>query len=279
VKVVSLKLEIGNKVDYIREETSNDNQLLWINEGFENRDFRRFIEEIEIQKDGEKIYDVRNALIHFQADDIPGINEDIIIKKFNLTRRYDKLRFCFLDSKAVRSLKLALALEEVGLRTPKPIALLERRGRFNKIIYSYFITEYIDYDYNLLDILKDDNHPLRNKVKDWLPQIAKDIKGMHDAGIVHNDLHAGNILVKDIDKSPKFYYIDLNRGRIKNNLDIKSRMKDLARFKLTEDEQRIFMKYYAPQEYQRILSLMIKHRDKRKKFLYWKRQIKQLFKK
>lgn len=277
--MVSLKLEIGNKVDYIREETSNDNQLLWINEGFENRDFRRFIEEIEIQKDGEKIYDVRNALIHFQADDIPGINEDIIIKKFNLTRRYDKLRFCFLDSKAVRSLKLALALEEVGLRTPKPIALLERRGRFNKIIYSYFITEYIDYDYNLLDILKDDNHPLRNKVKDWLPQIAKDIKGMHDAGIVHNDLHAGNILVKDIDKSPKFYYIDLNRGRIKNNLDIKSRMKDLARFKLTEDEQRIFMKYYAPQEYQRILSLMIKHRDKRKKFLYWKRQIKQLFKK
>ncbi|PRX35695.1 lipopolysaccharide kinase (Kdo/WaaP) family protein [Orenia metallireducens] len=276
---MSLKLEIGNKVDYIREETSNDNQLLWINEGFENRDFRRFIEEIEIQKDGEKIYDVRNALIHFQADDIPGINEDIIIKKFNLTRRYDKLRFCFLDSKAVRSLKLALALEEVGLRTPKPIALLERRGRFNKIIYSYFITEYIDYDYNLLDILKDDNHPLRNKVKDWLPQIAKDIKGMHDAGIVHNDLHAGNILVKDIDKSPKFYYIDLNRGRIKNNLDIKSRMKDLARFKLTEDEQRIFMKYYAPQEYQRILSLMIKHRDKRKKFLYWKRQIKQLFKK
>jgi tRNA A-37 threonylcarbamoyl transferase component Bud32 len=276
---MSLKLEIGNKVDYIQRETGNNNQLLWMNEGFKNPEFKKFIEEIESRKGGEKVYDVRNVLIHFETDNIPGINEDIIIKKFNLTRKYDKLRFCFLDSKAVRSLKLALALEEIGLRTPKPIALLEKRGRFNKIISSYFITEYIDYDYNLLDILKDDKHPLRSRVKEWLPQIAKDIKKMHDAGIVHNDLHAGNILVEDIDNKPRFYYIDLNRGRIKKRLTMKARMKDLARFKLKRDEQEILIKGYDLDNYEKLVELMVRLRENRKKFLKWKRNIKGLIRK
>ncbi|OCL25584.1 serine/threonine protein kinase [Orenia metallireducens] len=276
---MSLKLEIGNKVDYIQRETGNNNQLLWMNEGFKNPEFKKFIEEIESRKGGEKVYDVRNVLIHFETDNIPGINEDIIIKKFNLTRKYDKLRFCFLDSKAVRSLKLALALEEIGLRTPKPIALLEKRGRFNKIISSYFITEYIDYDYNLLNILKDDKHPLRSRVKEWLPQIAKDIKKMHDAGIVHNDLHAGNILVEDIDNKPRFYYIDLNRGRIKKRLTMKARMKDLARFKLKRDEQEILIKGYDLDNYEKLVELIVRLRENRKKFLKWKRNIKGLIRK
>ncbi|WP_018248123.1 lipopolysaccharide kinase InaA family protein [Orenia marismortui] len=275
---MSLKLEIGTKINYIKEEAKQNNQVLWINEDVKNREFEEFIKNIENQEAGEKVYDIRNALIHFEADDIPGVNEDIIIKKFNLTRRYDKLRFCFLDSKAVRSLKLALALENIGLRTPKPIALLEQRGKFNQIVYSYFITEYIDYDYNLLDILKDYDHPLRSKAQEWLPQIARDIKKMHDAGIVHNDLHAGNILVGDIDNNPKFYYIDLNRGRIKKSLKLKTRMQDLARFKLKRDEQEIFIKSYDPNSYNELLELMAKLRDRRERFLKFKRRLKSFIK-
>ncbi|TDX59240.1 lipopolysaccharide kinase InaA family protein [Orenia marismortui] len=275
---MSLKLEIGTKINYIKEEAKQNNQVLWINEDVKNREFEEFIKNIENQEAGEKVYDIRNALIHFEADDIPGVNEDIIIKKFNLTRRYDKLRFCFLDSKAVRSLKLALALENIGLRTPKPIALLEQRGKFNQIVYSYFITEYIDYDYNLLDILKDYDHPLRSKAQEWLPQIARDIKKMHDAGIVHNDLHAGNILVGDIDNNPKFYYIDLNRGRIKKSLKLKTRMQDLARFKLKRDEQEIFIKSYDPNRYNELLELMAKLRDRRERFLKFKRRLKSFIK-
>ena len=81
---------------------------------------------------------------------------------------------------------------------------------------------------NLLDIITDDSHPLRRRVIEFLPYIARDAKKLHDTGIVHNDLHAGNILLKDIDTNPAFYYIDLNRARKRRKLTCQQRMRDLA---------------------------------------------------
>ncbi|MGM0502956.1 MAG: lipopolysaccharide kinase InaA family protein, partial [Bacillota bacterium] len=128
--------------------------------------------------------------------------------------------------------------------------------------------------YNLLNIVADDNHPRRDQVKELLPGIAEDVRKMHERGIIHNDLHAGNILIKDIDNDPEFYYIDLNRGRIKNKLSTKQQLKDLARFNLTHEEQEIFMKHYAPEQYQRLLDKMRKQREKRRQFLNWKRSLR-----
>ncbi|SJZ46812.1 lipopolysaccharide kinase InaA family protein [Selenihalanaerobacter shriftii] len=260
-------------------EKKSDGRLLWLAKGW-NNNFKEFISGFdEENKRGDTIYDKRNSLIHININQELGIKEDIVIKEFKLTRKYDKLRFCFLNSKAIRSLDIALALEKINVNTPKPIAVIEKRGKFNKIIYSYFVTEYIDYDYNLLDIVKDDNHPLRGEVINFLPQIAQDVRKMHEAGIVHNDLHAGNVLVDNIDENPKFYYIDLNRGRIKEKLSTKIKLKDLARFKLWPKEWEIFMKNYAPENHQDLLDLMIKQREKRKRFLNFRRKLKGIFRK
>ncbi|AGB42270.1 Mn2+-dependent serine/threonine protein kinase [Halobacteroides halobius DSM 5150] len=261
------------------EEKSSSDKLIWLTQEWATDNFREFISYRDELETGKIIDDNRNLLVHISADIKPNLKEDIMVKKFNLVRKYDKLRFCFLNSKAVRSLRLALALQELGLNTPQPLAVIEERGKFNQLIYSYFITEYIDYDYNLLDIVKDYDHPQREKVKGYLPLIADDIRQMHDAGIVHNDLHAGNILVKEREDKPEFYYIDLNRGRIKDELSIKARMKDLARFKLTEEEQEVFLKNYDPQNYKKLLKLMIAQREKRKKFKEWKRKVRIIFKK
>lgn len=128
-----------------------------------------------------------------------------------------------LPSKAERSLNLARALEKIGLQTPAPLAVIEKRGKTNQLIFSYYITDYVDYDFNLLDIAKNFEHPERYKVKELMPKLGQEIKKMHQAKIVHNDLHAGNILVKDFEIKPKLYYIDLNRGRIKENLSQKEK--------------------------------------------------------
>jgi tRNA A-37 threonylcarbamoyl transferase component Bud32 len=260
-------------------KADSDGKLLWIAKDWDDNNFRKFIDEFIEEGVGRTIYDKRNSLIHIESNEKRGIKEDIVSKEFKLTRKYDKLRFCFLNSKAVRSLNIALALEEINVKTPKPVAVIEKRGKFNKIIYSYFITEYIDYDYNLLDIVKDDDHPLRGEVINFLPQIAQDVKKMHDRGIVHNDLHAGNILVNSIDETPEFYYIDLNRGRVREKLSTKVKLKDLARFKLKQDEWQMFMKNYAPKRHQDLLDLMIKQRERRKRFLKFRRKLKGIFKK
>lgn len=272
-----LKEKIEERIN--KQQEIKENRLTWLTENWNNENFKSFLGDFNVDfAKGEIIDDGRNELIKINKFS----KNNLMVKKFNLTRTYDKLRFCILDSKAVRSLRIALALDEIDVKTPKPIAIVEERGKFNKILYSYYITEYIDFDYNLLNIVADDDHSRRKQVKDLLPAIARDVRKMHDAGIVHNDLHAGNILVKDIDRQPEFYYIDLNRGRIKENLSIKQRINDLARFKLTKKEQEIFMEEYAPKRWDKLLELMIKQRKKRKKFLHFKRsirgKIKSLFK-
>lgn len=148
-------------------------------------------------------------------------------------------------------MEIALQLKKAGVKTPEPLMAIEVRGDFNKLSNSYFITSYLNYDYNLLDIITDDSHPLRRRVIEFLPYIARDAKKLHDTGIVHNDLHAGNILLKDIDTNPAFYYIDLNRARKKRKLSCQQRMRDLARFELKEEELKTLIKNYEPDNFKK----------------------------
>ena len=191
------------------------------------------------------LHDIRNKIQLICSDNFDFINQDIVVKHFCLGRKYDQLRFRFLNSKAFRSINMAIKMKEVGINTPEPLMAVEFRGKLNKLVRSFYISAYVDYDYNLLTIIRDNSHPLRNKIIEFLPQIAKDIRKMHDTGIIHNDMHAGNILLKNIEKEPDFYYIDLNRAREKKGLSLKVRMKDLARFDLTEKEMKVFLKNYA----------------------------------
>lgn len=253
-------------------------KILWIADDWNNEQLKNFIEKIDSQwEDGEVIHNSRNTLAIFRVKEANGLKKDIVIKKFNLKRKFDQVRFTFLNSKAVRSLIIAIALEEIGIKTPQPVAVFEERTKYNKIIYSYYLTEYIPYDYSLLDIIKKENHPYKDKFLEFLPFIAGDIRKMHDAGIIHRDLHAGNILIGNIDNKPEFYYIDLNRARIKGKLDSKKRLKDLARFEFSPKEQEIFLQYYAPESHRELLNLLIQMRRQREKVRKFKRKVKMLF--
>ena len=224
----------------------------------------------EIQK-GKEIYNVRNQITKVSD---PILNKDIVIKNFKLERTYDQLRFRLLPSKAERSLKLARALKRCGLKTPAPLAVIEKRGKTNELIFSYYVTDYVDYDFNMLDIAKDFEHPERDKIKELMPQLGKEVKRMHKANIVHNDLHAGNILVKDFETKPKLYYIDLNRGRIKDNLSEKDKINDLKRLKFTDQEKKIFFKNYAPDRWEYYKEKVSQARQKRRRFVKAKNKIR-----
>lgn len=219
--------EVVQNLDYIKKKDETGKKLYWIRKEWESDKFRSFLDNIDANLNkGSKVYDKRNLLVRLKKNETLGIKKDIAIKKFKLIRRYDKIRFLFINSKAIRSLKIALALENAGVKTPKAIAVVEKRGSFNQIIYSYYITEYIDYDYSLTDIEKNkDNHSFEN-MEEFLPNLAKDLARMHNFGIIHKDLHLGNILVKKSDASFDFYYIDINCARIKKSLNKKQKIKD-----------------------------------------------------
>lgn len=253
---------------------SANNKKIWINEEWNNEQFRKMIvNPTELIDSGKDIYNKRNLLVHLLREKYSFLRRDIVIKKFALKRTYDKLRFCILSSKGVRSLRIALALKEAELNTPEPGALVERRGTANRLIYSCFITEYIPYQYIVADLLRDNSFSMKDKISFFLPFLAQDIRKMHDYGIIHNDLHSGNILISDLDK-PVFYYIDLNRARIKGKLSIKQRMKDLGRLNLKKAEQSLFLQYYSPDNYIKLIDLMGQARKRRKKSLSFKRNLK-----
>jgi tRNA A-37 threonylcarbamoyl transferase component Bud32 len=254
-------------------------EFLWIAEDWQNEPFINFVKEIPTRfEKGNVIYNERNTLVTFRAKENNCLINDIVIKKFNINKKYDRLRFKFIKSKAVRSLIITNALNHIGVKTPKPLAVVEQRGKSKELVYSYYITEYIPYDYNLLDIINQKDHPYHHQIINFLPYIAEDVRKMHDAGIVHNDLHAGNVLIKNIDSSPEFYYIDLNRARINGKLASKKRMKDLARFDFSQNEQEVFLRHYAPEGYSELLNLLFKLRKKRENAIKRKRKIKNIFK-
>ncbi len=220
---------------------------------------------------GETIYFLRNQIV--KVDD-PILKKEIVIKNFNLERKYDKLRFRLLPSKAERSLKIARALLKAKLKTPKPIAVIEKRGNTNQLLFSYYITEYVDYDFNMLDIARDFNHSERYKIKDLMPQLGREIRKMHQANIVHNDLHAGNILVKNFSEQPELYYIDLNRGRIKDEISEDDKINDLKRLKFTDQEKEIFFKYYSPDNWTYYKNKVTEARKKRRKIVRAKNKLR-----
>lgn len=238
-------------------------ELIWINPQWDSKEFFDYVKSIPSNPQLGIAIDEgnpKNKFFRVLTNEKLGIKTDILIKNFILRRKYDFFRFRFLESKAVRSMNMALAINHTGVKTPEPIAIIEKRDKFRKIIYSYYICQYVESKYHFLGIMRDKNSPLREKVKDFLAEAGKDLRKMHNGGIVHNDFHPGNILIND---KNEFFYIDLNRGRIKKELSLKERIADLIRFDLTEEEEKAFVSNYESVETEKWLEYMRNGRSKR----------------
>ena len=58
--------------------------------------------------------------------------------------------------------------------------------------------------------------------------VAQRIRAMHDAGVVHNDLHAANILIQRTNASapPRAWIIDFGRATVRKRLPVIARQRD-----------------------------------------------------
>lgn len=161
---------------------------------------------------------------------------------------YDKRH----GSKAERSFRAAMYLQEKGIGTPSPIAWRERweNGRLLESYYVCLFEPGISFRDALANIYYDqrDNAPLI----ELLHVVAPAIKAMHDAGFMHGDMGNQNILLpRSGDETwlqPQF--IDLNRANYPNEqLTTKQRAFDVARIALPGAYLKIFkMIYYNHQD-------------------------------
>ena len=143
-------------------------------------------------------------------------DEPWVLKQYRRGGLFGKLvkrKYIFSNEGAVRSVAECRVLSHLymhDLPVPKPIAAMyKRRGPFYE---AATLTEFIPHTRTLSNLLVEDE-----KI-DW-KAIAKAIYQVHDAGLVHSDLNAHNIL---INSSGRVFIIDLDKAGYLPGIDLSS---------------------------------------------------------
>lgn len=170
-------------------------------------DYQSFIHSFESIKDifshdDHTIHKARNEL---KIIDLNGIKT--VVKSFKIPHFLNRIVYTyFRKSKAYKSYHNALRLEELGISTPKPIALIEfyELGLLGE---SFFIAEHFEYDFTIRTPLLE---PLEDR-EAIFKAFAAYTYDLHKCGVWHLDYSPGNILIKRHEGGCQFSIVDINR--------------------------------------------------------------------
>lgn len=165
---------------------------------------REFIQSIPacFEHEGTIIYKGRNELRHYN---IQGY--ELIVKAYKRPLFINRIAYGFLrSSKAERAYLYALKLLKAGFKTPGPVGFITCRHRlmFDKS-FSISLKSDCPYTYKDLSAKKFSRHD------DIIKAIALFTARLHEAGFLHKDYSAGNILFNDTTKDIPIEIVDLNR--------------------------------------------------------------------
>lgn len=271
----------------ITRKSSDGSDITWLSDGLScpgvdsvgmKEKLLSFLKDYESKLDKKSlIRKTRNIIYKLSQHETDFLGCSIIVKRYKYRRMYDKLRFLIQESKALRSLENAGIMVSLGLKTPKPLAVLEKRTRLGFILHSYYVTECIDYDFTLKNLLAESESRQHPELKEYLKILARQVSTMHNNGLVYNDLHAENILIKNREGETDFFYVDLNRARVKKKLSRAQRIKDLSRLSLDQDKQRYFLSHYLQSDDEQWFKSLAKKRDNLLKRRNLKKSIRRIF--
>jgi tRNA A-37 threonylcarbamoyl transferase component Bud32 len=115
----------------------------------------------------------------------------LVVKRYNIKNTWHAFRRCPRPSRAWNSWRNAHRLALLGIPTPKPIALLEKRwGPFR--FKAYFITEYVD-GINVYHLLHSESKK-EIKHEDLVEQFGNLLQKLANALISHGDFKATNFI-------------------------------------------------------------------------------------
>jgi tRNA A-37 threonylcarbamoyl transferase component Bud32 len=136
-------------------------------------------------------------------------------------------------SKAAMEFERALAVAARGVPTVTPVGLGERTAGW-KPGDSFLVTRCLDNTEPLSNFIEQTLAALeRNRLARVRHRLARElgefIAQVHEAGILHNDLHAGNILVRlEAGDRPQLFLIDLHAVRVGRTLSWRASQANLV---------------------------------------------------
>jgi tRNA A-37 threonylcarbamoyl transferase component Bud32 len=176
---------------------------------------------------------------------ISGPQGELFLKQYKTRGARERLKYFFIPSKAQKEWVMAHFALSKGILTPPPLAMAERRTRW-LLKDAFLVTQAISPSSPLIELIAEGRH------EDLLFRAARLIRGAHEVGLLHQDLHAGNILVKRDEE--ELYVIDLHRARRLKSIPEQRRLWNLAQFFyslkkwLSAEDKKAFLQQYGAEE-------------------------------
>jgi serine/threonine protein kinase len=168
---------------------------------------------VRFEQEGKIIYEGRNKLKRFLFN-----NQDLVIKSFKIPHIFNRVAYTFFrSSKARRSYRNALKLQEMGIYTPSPVAYIEEKEK-GLLSRSFYVSSHVSYP-GLLRELR--GHSLE-EVKGLAEAFAHFTADIHSRQVLHFDYSPGNILYEKKGEQYHFCIVDVNRMRFDEKINEKT---------------------------------------------------------
>jgi len=202
--------------------------------------------ELLTSKSAVEMHAGRNRLVRIALESAHG-ERHVVVKAFGRQNCLRDRRSQTVGSKAHRTWNAACHLQTYGVGTPPPVAFLDR-WEGERLAESYVLTEFVEDTSNFADELGHlfYDEPLCEKFMTLMRRVADAVRAMHASGFLHNDLGNQNILLRrngDADWTD-VQFVDLNRARVREDLTLKQRARDISRIYLPSDLMRVFNDMY-----------------------------------
>lgn len=172
----------------------------------------------------------------------------VVVKQFRNQGFKKRVERKLRGSKATRSWKVAKELVRKGILTPEPIALIESDLPDGP---SFFIARElagaaeVRQFFRRLNNEPDPEFFPEVEELDFLEQLGRHARCLHNRGIVYRDLSMGNVLATGDGPEPDLHVVDFNRARIGETPGVYRRTRDICRQPVIGPENRAaFLKGY-----------------------------------
>jgi tRNA A-37 threonylcarbamoyl transferase component Bud32 len=140
----------------------------------------------------------------------------IFLKRDRTKNWIDSLKYLILPSKGRKEWFIAYQSQRRRLDVPNPLGWMER-GQVGFVKESYYLSEAIGSGASLID-------SVHVGTRFPLEELAKSVRRIHQAGLFHKDLHAGNFLWD----GKSLFLTDLHRAELVKKLSLKRRLWNLS---------------------------------------------------
>lgn len=221
--------------------------------------------------DSHTIHKARNELKIISLGEVKTV-----VKSFKIPHLLNRFVYTFFrESKARKSYRNALRLEELGISTPSAIAVIEF-FESGLLAESFFIAEYFEYDFTIRTPLLE---PLRDR-EEIFRAFAAYTYDLHQKGVWHLDYSPGNILIKRLEEGYRFSIVDINRMEFREITPLEG-CENFNKLWATDEELEIMGREYARLsglDDTRAVTEMQRHNRANKQTKNFKKKLKALLK-